>query len=163
MTIGTRARLAIGRAIDRLEDLILSSSLFPLTRYVPHGHSCWYDIQRFASTRELASFSMWALTLDSRLDDSSSIFNACIYCFEPGSDSYKKLHAVYGWSRNVHCIPMALGGAFKMRRLSTNPDSELNTLVVGESVAIGSTPMKSCKSAPLISSAMSAILYPSVY
>ena len=114
MAIGTRARLAIGRAIDRLEDLILSSSLFPLTRYVPHGHSCWYDIQRFASTRELGVIFDVGANVGQTARRLIKYFpNACIYCFEPSSDSYKKLHAVYGWRRNVHCIPMALGGAFE--------------------------------------------------
>jgi FkbM family methyltransferase len=131
MAFGTQFRYAIGRRIDILSNAVLSCSWFPLNRYVPRGHFCWYDIQRFASTRNLSVIFDVGANVGQTTHGLFRYFrNAEIYCFEPSSVPYKKLQAAYGWRRNVHCIPNALGAAFETRTLLTGADSELNTFVI---------------------------------
>src|SRR5262245_12647897 len=127
---GTRIRYAVGSSTARLTHALLSSSWFPLTRYVPRGTIFWYDVACFAATRRLnVIFDVGANVGQTAWGLVRYFPTATIYCFEPASGPFKVLQSQYGSRKNVRCINSALGAAVETRTLSVGGDSELNTFV----------------------------------
>ena len=109
---------------------LLSSPWFPLTRYVPRGAVCWYDISRFAGTRRLGViFDVGANVGQTAWVLVRYFPGATIYCFEPAAGPFGVLQCKYGSRRNVHCINAALGADAEKRTLLVGADTELNTFV----------------------------------
>ena len=127
---GTRLRYAIGSGKARLTHALLASPWFPLTRYVPRGAICWYDISCFAGTRRLGAILDVGANVGQTAWGLVRYFpDATIYCFEPAAGPFAVLQSKYGSRGNVHCINAALGAAAEKRTLLVGADTELNTFV----------------------------------
>lgn len=128
--LATRCRYMIGSSVARMRGGVLSSRWFPLTRIVPYGIDCWYDVQRFAATRRLTIIFDVGANVGQTVGGLVKYFPlADIYCFEPGSAPFAKLSAAFGQRSNVRCIKMALGATRETKKLYVAADSELNTFV----------------------------------
>lgn len=123
----------VGSRLNIFKHSILSSPIFPLTRYFPRGDSWLYDAQRFANTREFKVVldvganigqTAWSLTRYCKSAD--------IYCFEPVRNSFDKLYESYSQHQNVICINKALGSCAGEAIVELHSNSELNTLVTNQ-------------------------------
>lgn len=127
-------RYLIGELGARSLDVVLSSKFFPLTRYVPHGLSWLYDVQRYLGTRSLGiAFDVGAnrgQTLQQLLRFAPE---AQIYSFEPASDTFAMLEQAFKEHSNVHLSNLAVGASAERMALQVGVNSELNTLVPRQS------------------------------
>ena len=79
-------RLYVGSMLYKALHLVLSSRLFPLTRVVPHGLSWYYDVQRYAGTRDLEVLLDVGANIGETAWEMTLYFpRAKIFCFEPVS------------------------------------------------------------------------------
>ena len=46
-------RFLMGRTFNRIKHFVLPIRSFPFLRFVPHGSSVFYDVQRIAGTRDV--------------------------------------------------------------------------------------------------------------
>ncbi|MEI9900133.1 MAG: FkbM family methyltransferase [Hyphomicrobium sp.] len=122
-------RYLLGSSAAGLRDRCLSHSYFPLTRYVPPGMNCLYDMQRFANTKQFPTI----FDVGANVGQSASGFvkffpSAQILCFEPASQPFAELSRAFASNPNVQCFNLALGSGKERRNLSVaEGDSELNT------------------------------------
>ena len=131
----TRLRHSIGHWFGRCVHAVLSSRAFPLTRYVPHGWSSLYDMQRCAGARDIGVvFDVGANTGQTAWGLVRYFPSSTIYCFEPVARTYETLSRDYG--EKVTCVPMALGGKLGEEMIKLYADSELNTFSEARSGAI---------------------------
>lgn len=128
MTLATKIRHSIGSGSWRLRHAVLSSPLFPLTRYVKAGVYSNYDMQRFAGKRNFGViFDVGANIGQTAWEYVRYFPSTQTYCFEPGEAPFKILKQRYGGK--VHCIPKALGATVETRALHIQEESERNTFV----------------------------------
>lgn len=133
-------RYLVGSAASRLTHAVLSSRSFPLTRYVPPGHSWLYDVQRTMGTRDAGViFDVGANVGQTAYGLVRYFPHAQIHCFEPVQDTFAKLKANYGNFRNIHFVPMALGARNETLAIPLHENSELNTLAPGGATQGGGT------------------------
>jgi FkbM family methyltransferase len=127
-------RLFVGSVLYKTLHFVLSSRLFPLTRVVPHGLSCCYDIQRYAGTRDLKIlFDVGANVGETAWEMALYFPHAKVFCFEPVSSSYETLRMRYRKMTNVRCVRCALGSSRGTGEMHLYKHSEYNTFT--ESVA----------------------------
>jgi FkbM family methyltransferase len=123
-------RLFLGSSINSAKHSVLSSSCFPLTRYIPRGNSWLYDAQRFANTRQFSVvFDVGANTGQTAKSLTMYCKSSHIYCFEPVKATFAVLEKSYDKYENVHCINKALGSSRGVAEIRLHKNSELNTLV----------------------------------
>lgn len=123
-------RYLLGKNLNLAKHSILSSSIFPLTRYVPRGISWLYDAQRFSGTRDFTVIFDVGANIGQTAWGLVRYFKAAdIYCFEPVSNPFSILHKSYSGCKNVHCINKALGDSVGRAIIELHRNSELNTLV----------------------------------
>jgi FkbM family methyltransferase len=125
-------RYQVGSAVNRLKHALLSSPIFPLTRYVPPGAVWLYDVQRANNSRRAnVIFDVGANTGQTAWGLVRYFPAATIYCFEPVSSSYRELLKNYGHRSNVRCVRAALGSTVEQRCMTLGNDPERNTLHSG--------------------------------
>jgi len=130
----------IGAALDAALQTTLASRHFPLTRYVPHGVSWLYDLQRFMGGRSLGVLFDVGANVGQTLGHLLKYApDAQIYSFEPTDGAYATLSAKFGGRKNVHLQKMALGSRPGTMALQVRANSELNTLVPSDDAAGGRT------------------------
>ncbi len=135
MALGTKIRHSIGSGTWRLRHAVLSSRLFPLTRYVKAGSYSSYDMQRFAGKRDFGViFDVGANIGQTAWEFVRYFSGARTYCFEPSEASFRILKQRYGGK--VHCIQKALGAEVETRTLHTQGYSEMNTFVTDGPAAL---------------------------
>lgn len=123
-TIGTRIRYGVGRRLHSLSEKVLTSSAFPLSGFVPRGRHCWYDVQRYADTRELHVILDVGANIGQTAEGLLRFFpRSSIYCFEPAKEPFEVLRARYG--QRVECINAALGAEPASRTLHVNRENSV--------------------------------------
>jgi FkbM family methyltransferase len=123
-------KYSIGSGINGALDALMSSPIFPLTKYFPRGYNWMYDAQRFAATRHFDTIFDVGANIGQTTKGLIRYFpNANIYCFEPVAASFAKLRKNYCLNANVHPIQKALGSESGQISIALHNDSELNTLV----------------------------------
>jgi FkbM family methyltransferase len=124
--MATRLRRLIGHGLSRRAHAVLSSRAFPLTRYIPHGWSSLYDIQRCAGARDIGVvFDVGANSGQTAWGLVRYFPTSQIYCFEPVEQTFEILRKTYG--QRVTCVKMALGSRPGNETIKRYSDSELNT------------------------------------
>jgi len=120
----------LGAGFFRAIEAVVSSPVFPLTRYFPRGVFWMFDIQRFMGTRSLGVlFDVGAnvgQTLKTLLRHAPG---AKIYGFEPALEPFRVLEANFGGRSNVDLRNVALGARPDRLALQLDDYSELNTLM----------------------------------
>src|SRR5262249_54544563 len=100
----------VGSVLYKTKHFFFGSRFFPLTRYVPHGLSWPYDVQRYSGTRDLeVLFDVGANIGETAWEMTMNFPRAKIFCFEPVSSSYKMLCMRNDKMKNVRCVQLALG------------------------------------------------------
>jgi FkbM family methyltransferase len=106
--------------------------MFPLTTKLPYGSDWLFDIQRFSGTKR----ARYIVDAGANVGQTAKIMSlyfpkASIYSFEPVASTYRQLTLELGKSRNVECIPKALGASRGREIIRLRKNTELNTLAKG--------------------------------
>jgi FkbM family methyltransferase len=117
-------------------EALMSSPIFPRTRYFPRGYNWMYDVQRFAQTRHFDTIFDVGANIGQTTKGLIKYFPmAQVYSFEPVASSFAKLRKNYSLYANVHPIQRALGSQPGEMSMALHKESELNTLVADSSRA----------------------------
>ena len=126
----TKLRWCVGSTLNSALNAVLSSQLFPLTRYFPRSTNVFYDIQRFSGTKKLdILFDVGANVGQTTTGLIQYFPKSQIYCFEPVSTSFNTLCAKFSSYSNIHCIQKGIGSVSGFANIILHDNSELNTIV----------------------------------
>jgi len=124
----------VGHCFNQVTQNLLSQRWFPLSRYVPHGLSPWYDAQRYAGKRDFKTIIDAGANIGQTLREiSRHCPRAHTFSFEPCRDTHDKLATAFSHQKNISCLNLGLGAREEFLTLHRYKDSERNTLAVADS------------------------------
>jgi len=95
-------RYFVGSTFNLAFNNILSNQAFPLTRYIPHGQSVFYDIQRFSKKKKLDTLFNIGANVGQTANGLVRYFpKSQIYCFEPVSMTFNILFRKFSKKRST--------------------------------------------------------------
>jgi len=118
----------IGSTLDRVEHALLSSPLFPITRYYSRGRVWQYDLARISGTRSLQTiFDVGANKGNIATQIYKYFPSAEFHCFEPGASAFSILESKFAANPHFNLNNLGVGSSEGELELSAHPNDQLAT------------------------------------